>query len=192
MKFTQIPTNTFKELQLNAGVLLKDFSPSTATLNNSDIIGATSGGIQFTDTPSFKDYGEDIDNCPKNTLELKQIEDREVKISGTYITVNTDLVKSLIGSADVDSEDNTKIIPRDTLSESDFDDIWWVGDYSDKNDASNGGFIAIHMKNALSTGGFQIQSGDKAKGTFAFEYTAHYSIANQNEVPYEVYLKAGA
>ena len=60
-----------------------------------------------------------------------------------------------------------------------------------KNGATNGGYIAIHMMNALSTGGFQIQSGDKAKGQFAFEYTAHYSMDAADTVPFEIYIKAG-
>lgn len=66
MKFTQIPQDTFKELVLNAGVLLSAFSPDTAEYDNADIIGATSGGLTFVATPSFSDFGEDIDNCPKN------------------------------------------------------------------------------------------------------------------------------
>ena len=71
-------------------------------------------------------------------------------------------------------------------------DLWWVGDYSDKNGATNGGFVAIHVRNALNTGGFQLQSGDKSKGQFAFEFTGHYSIEAQDVVPYEVYIKAGS
>ena len=47
MKFTQIPTDTFSHLQLNAGLLLKSFAPSTGTLDKADIIGATSGGVKF-------------------------------------------------------------------------------------------------------------------------------------------------
>ncbi len=47
------------------------------------------------------------------------------------------------------------------------------------------------MMNALSTGGFQLQSGDNAKGQFAFEYTAHYSMAAPDTVPFELYIKAG-
>ena len=64
MKFTQIPQDTFKELVLNAGVLLSDFNPVTAEYDNTDIIGATSGGTTFVATPSFSDFGEDIDTCP--------------------------------------------------------------------------------------------------------------------------------
>ena len=112
-------------------------------------------------------------------------------MSGTYVTVDTTQAKSLIGLADIGSADTTKVTPRNELLQADFDDIWWVGDYSDKNGATNGGFMAIHMMNALSTGGFAVQTGDKAKGQFAFEYTAHFSNSAQDTVPFEVYIKAG-
>ena len=191
MKFTKLPENTFEELQLNAGILLSTFTPSSATVEDSNILGATSGGVSFSDTPTYRDFGDDIDNCLENTKELKRIESRIIKMLGTFVTVNTARAKSLIAAADIDSMDGTKITPRDTLAAADFSDIWWVGDYSDKNGATNGGYIAIHLKNALSTGGFSIQSGDKAKGQFAFEYTAHYSISNTDAVPYEIYIKSG-
>lgn len=192
MKYTAIPTDTFSSLQLNAGVLLADFTPASGTFLDTDLIGATSGGVSFSDSPSFKDFAEDIDNAPKNMKEFKKLTDRDIKLSGTYVSLKTALAKSLIGAADIDGNDSTKIVPRKDLSDSDFDDIWWVGDYSDKNGATNGGYIAIHLKNALSTGGFKVQSSDEGKGQYAFEYTAHYSITAQDEVPYEVYIKAGA
>jgi hypothetical protein len=191
MKFTKIPTTTFQELQLNAGILASEFAPATGTLTDTDILGATSGGVNFTAVPSFIDLGEDVDNCPKNTKELKKLDGWDIKMSGTYVTVDTAQAKSLIGLADIGSTDTTKVTPRNELLQADFDDIWWVGDYSDKNGATNGGFMAIHMMNALSTGGFAVQTGDKAKGQFAFEYTAHFSNSAQDTVPFEVYIKAG-
>ncbi len=188
MKFTQIPESTFQQIQLNAGILLKNFNPADATVQNTDILGATSGGINFTAVPSFMDQGEDIDNCPKNMKELKQLDTWEIKLGGTFITVTADTAKMAIGAADVASN---KITPRNDLKDTDFTDLWWVGDYSDKNGDKNGGFVAIHMMNTLSTGGFAIQTGDKAKGQFAVEFTAHYSIKSQSTVPFEVYVKAG-
>lgn len=188
MKFTKIPETAFQQIQLNAGVLLKSFVPATGAIELTNILGATTGGFQFADTVTYMDFGDDIDNCPKNTKELKKIDTHEVKASGTYVTVNASLVQSLIGAADVAG---TKITPRNDLKDEDFVDLWWVGDYSDKNGETNGGYIAIHMMNTLSTGGFQIQTGDKTKGQFAFEYTAHYSMEAQDTVPYEVYVKAG-
>ena len=188
MKYTKIPETTFKNLQLNAGVLLSDFNPSTATVANEAIIGATTGGVNFTATPTFSDYGEDVDNCPKNMKELKKLDAWEISLSGTYVTVDANAVKALVGAADVSGN---KITPRNDLKLTDFTDIWWVGDYSDQNGETNGGFVAIHMMNALSTGGFAIKSSDNGKGNFAFTYTAHYSIDAQGTVPFEVYVKAG-
>lgn len=188
MKYTKIPETTFQNLQLNAGVLLSAFNPESATVANESIIGATTGGVNFTATPTFSDYGEDIDNCPKNMKELKKLDAWEISMSGTYVTVDANAVKALVGAADVSGN---KITPRNDVLLTDFTDIWWVGDYSDKNGETNGGFVAIHMMNALSTGGFAIQSSDNGKGNFAFTYTAHYSMDAQDTVPFEVYVKAG-
>ena len=76
MKFTQIPQDTFKELVLNAGLLLSAFTPATAEVADDAIIGATTGGLTFAATPTFSDFGDDIDNCPKNvqySCQLKRI-----------------------------------------------------------------------------------------------------------------------
>lgn len=195
-KFTQIPTNTFKKLQLNAGILTTDFDPATGGLTASNIIGATSGGVSFEATPSFSDFGEDIDNCPKNTKELKRLDSWEAKMSGSFVTMDTTAAVSVIGAAAVAGSDRTKVVPRNSVDAGDFKDIWWVGDYSDVNEggssAGKAGFIAVKLINALSTGGFKIQSGDRAKGTFEFEYTGHYSIENTDIVPFELYIKAGS
>lgn len=195
-KFTQIPTNTFKKLQLNAGILTTEFDPATGEFPASNIIGATSGGVSFEATPSFSDFGEDIDNCPKNTKELKRLDSWEAKMSGSFVTMDTAAAVSVIGTAAVAGDDQTKVVPRNSVDAEDFKDIWWVGDYSDVNEdgssAGKAGFIAVKLINALSTGGFKIQSGDKAKGTFEFEYTGHYSIANTDVVPFELYIKAGS
>lgn len=195
-KFTQIPTDTFKKLQLGAGILTTDFNPATGELSASNIIGATSGGVSFEATPSFSDFGEDIDNCPKNTKELKKLDSWEAKMSGSFVTMDTNVATSVIGTATVASDDSTKVVPRNSVDAKDFKDIWWVGDYSDINDdgssAGKAGFIAIKLIDALSTGGFKIQSGDKAKGTFEFEYTGHYSIEDTDIVPFELYIKAGS
>ena len=192
MKFTQIPSDTFKKLQLNAGVLATTFEPDTGTLTATNVIGATTGGISFEATPEFEDFGEDIDNCPKNTMELKKLTSWEVVLSGTFVTMDTEVAKSMTGAADIDGSDPTKVVPRNDVDvEKDFSDIWFVGDYSDENTGESAGFIAIRVINALSTGGFKLQTTDKGKGNFEFEYTGHYSMSAQDTVPFEIYVKAG-
>lgn len=189
MKYTQIPSTAFKNIQLNAGILVDAFTPSTGVIGN--LLGATSGGVNFTDTVEYKDFGEDIDNCPKNMLELKKLDKHEVKMTGTFVTINAATAKWLAGAADVDDIDSTHIIPRNDILASDFKDIWWIGDYSDDNTGDNAGFVAIHMMNALNTGGFQIQTTDKEKGKFAFEFMGHYSMGAQDTVPYEIFVRQG-
>lgn len=196
MKFTKVPTTTFQQIQLNAGILLKDFTVQSGTFQNSDIIGATTGGISFSAVPNFIDFGEDIDNVPKNTKELKKIDDYTVTMSGTFVTMTADAAALMVGAADVASG---KVSPRSIIEQTDFDDIWFVGDYSDVNadsgtgqSATTAGFIAIKLIDALSTGGFVVQTGDKVKGQFSFEFTGHYSIADEELTPpFEIYVKAG-
>lgn len=192
MKYTKIPTDTFKNLQLNAGVLLKSFDVDTQTLAADSIVGATSGGVSFTAVPSFIDFGEDIDNCPKNMKEMKKLDSWEAKMSGTFASVSKSLAKTLVGAADLSG---SKIAPRNDLADADFTDLWWVGDYSEVNEdgtsTGKAGFIAIHLLNSLSTGGFSIQSSDKGKGQFEFEFTGHYSMEDQDKVPFEVYVQEG-
>lgn len=191
MKFTKIPSDAFQKLQINAGILTSDFTPATGTIGEAGQIGATTGGVNFTATPTYSDFGEDIDNCPKNMKELKKLDSWEAKMSGTFVNADTAIAKRLCGAADIGTTDTTKITPRNDLSSADFGDIWLVGDYSDNNGETNGGFIAIKLINALSTGGFQLKTSDKAKGQFAFEFTGHYSMSAQDTVPFEIYIKAG-
>ena len=193
MKFTQVPTDTFENLVLNAGILVDEFTPSSGVIGN--LLGATTGGIEFSTNPTYNDFGEDIDNVPANTKQLKRLQSFDPTMSGTFLTVDTATVKSLIGAADIGTSDTTKVVPRDQLLQADFDDVWWVGDYSDKNvDAESthtAGYIAIHLMNALNTAGFKITSSKDNKAQMAFEYHGHYDISNISTPPFEIYVKAG-
>lgn len=189
MKFTQVASDAFAKLQLNAGIILTEFDPATPTVDKTKIFGATSGGTAFATNPEYVDFGEDIDNVPPNTKQLKRLQSVAPTMSGTLKTADTAVAKALIGGADIGA--NGKITPRADLVDADFIDLWWVGDYSDKNGNTNGGFIAIKLANALNTGGFQLQSNDDGKGDFEFEFTGHYDIENIDTLPFEVWVKTG-
>ena len=186
-KYTQVPSDTMQKLVMNAGILVKGFSPATGEVTG--IMGATTGGLVFEATPDFIDFGEDVDNMPKNTKEMKQINDVTVHVSGTLLTLDAESAKSLMAAADIDENDATKIIPRMNLTDGDFEDIWIIADYSDENTGASAGYVAVHLMNALNTGGFHITTADRAKGQFPFDYTAHYSINEPETIPYEVYVK---
>lgn len=185
-KFTVIPKDTFDDLQLDAGVLLKNFTPATAAVpQDSDIICATTGGINATCTPTYSDLGEDVDNCPNNMKELKHLDGWDCTLAFTSLGMSTAAIKMALGSADIDTSDNTKVTPRRDLKQSDFSDIWWVGDKAD------GGMVAIQLKNALSTGGFSLQTSKSGKGQISVTLTGHVSIEAQSEMPMVFYSTSG-
>lgn len=189
-KFTKVAEDAFEQLQLNAGILVDTFTPSTGTIGN--ILGATTGGISFASNPSFSDFGEDVDNVPNNMKEFKHLDGYDPHMSGNFLTCTPSLAKMLVGAADIATGDNTKVVPRNELLAADFDDVWWVGDYSDVVTGENAGFMAIHLLNALNTSGFQITTTKNGKGQLAFDFQGHYSLDAQDTVPFEIYVKAGA
>ena len=188
LKYTKIPVDTFEKIVMNAGIMCKNFDPVTKEATNQ--IAATTGGLTVVCTPEFADYGEDIDNCPKNMMELKKINSYDCNVSGTMITVDKAAGKMLLGAAD-ENEDGS-ITPRMNLTPSDFEDVWIIGDYSDVNTGADAGYIAIHLLNALNTSGFSLTTTDKGKGQFAFTLTGHVSMAEQDKVPFELYVSSGA
>lgn len=182
-RFDKISEDAFNQLQVETGVLLSSFDPSSPTVTDANIITATTGGITASCTANYIDWGEDVDNVPINMMELKRIDSYECTLSFTALSVTANLIKLGVGAADVSSG---TITPRAQLATADFTDIWWVGDLSD------GGFVAVKLSNALSTGGFSIQSGKNAKGQYSVTMTGHVSIEAQDEVPMEFYIGAPA
>lgn len=181
--FTVIPQDTFNDLQVDAGVLLNNFDPEhPAAPADGDIICATTGGINPTCVPTYSDYGEDIDNVPTNMKELKHLDGWECRIATTGLGTSPELIRMALGAADVVGN---KITPRRDLKQTDFTDIWWVGDKAD------GGMVAIQLKNALSTGGFSLQTTKNGKGQVALEITGHVSINDQDTMPMVFYSTAG-
>ncbi len=186
MFFEKIKKDTFESLPLGAGILCDKFTPTplsgATNVADENILGATSGGSNFSAVPSFIDHAEGIDNCPPDMKELKDIDTVAVKLSGTFTSLSAKLAAQLAAAADVSGQ---KVTPRLHLKPEDFKDLWLVCDYG------KGGMIAIHIMNALSTGGFSIQTENKNKGKSSFEFTGHFSMDKQDVVPYEVYIAKG-
>lgn len=181
-KFTVIPTDAFDALQLDAGVLLRTFDPAQPDApDDEDIICATTGGINPQCIPTYSDFGEDVDNVPNNMMEFKHLDGWDCKIATTGLGTSPALIKLALGAADIDGTDTSKIVPRRDLRQTDFSDLWWVGD------KANGGCVAIQLKNALSTGGFSLQTSKNGKGQVSIELTGHVSISAQSTVPMVFY-----
>lgn len=188
MLATQVPENVFAYIQKNAGIILNDFDPVKGEVSRAAIKGATNGGISFKDTLSLKDNGEDVDNMPAGMMEMIELEDHDVHCSGTFISVTAHTVRDLAAIADESESGGVKrITPRQDIVISDFQKtMWLLWDYG------NGGFIAIRLDNVLNTAGLSIQSTNKGKGQFAFDFKAHYSISAPDTVPYDIFVKEGS
>ena len=184
--FTAISQEAFSEIQTDAGMLLKTFNPAQpAAPADADIITATTGGITVSCTPSYSDFGEDIDNVPNNMKELKHLDGWDCKMATTALGTSPDAIKLSLGAADIDGQNTSKIVPRRDLEQTDFADLWWVGDKLD------GGFVAVKLINALSTGGFSLKTTKNGKGQLTLELTGHVSISAQSVMPMEFYSVEG-
>ena len=185
-KFTVIPKDTFDDLQLDAGVVLTSFDPSAPAVTDSAIVCATTGGITVSCVPTYSDLGEDVDNCPNNLKELKHLDSWECKMSFSALGTSPKMIRMALGAADIDGTDTTKVIPRRDLKQSDFADLWWVGDKAD------GGLVAVQLKNALSTSGFSLKTTKNGKGQLSVEFTGHVSIEDQDTMPMVFYSTAAS
>lgn len=181
-KYKKIAPGTQNQLLLGAAVIATNFDPEQGALADEDILGSTTGGVRVNIVPKYVDHGSDIDNCPKNTKELKDVEDWSINASGTFVTISPETSKMLVAAAD--GGENNKLTPRMSLKDEDFSELWVIGSYSASEDA----FIAINLRNALNVDGFTIQTGDRAKGQFAFNFAAHFSLEDPDEVPFDIYL----
>ena len=184
MKFVKVPENAFKEMQLEAGLILSQFDITGETdVEDTDIVCATTGGINIVCKPTFTDYGSDIDNVPNNMLEFKEIDGWDCSIGFTALNASASFIKMALCAADVDGG---KITPRNDLTADDAKDVWWVGERKD------GGFVACCLKNSLSTDGLSLKTTKNGKGNLSCTLTGHVSIKAQDVVPMEFYVQEGA
>lgn len=178
--FNKVTAESLENVQINAGMILNSFSPSNPTApTSSTIVCATTGGITATCTPTFEDFGSDIDNCPNNTKELKRITAYECTLAFTAVEMTADTIKLALGAA---SSISGEVQPRKDVINADFKDIWFVSERVDDK------VIAIKLKNALSTGGFSYKTQKDGKGNLSVTLTGHISISNPDDVPMVFYI----
>lgn len=180
LDFKKIPQSTFKELILDAGMLVKNFDPaSPATPADADIITATTGGVNIVCKANYSNLGEDMDNVSNNMMELEYLDGWDCSMSTTALGTSPAIIKLALGAADVDDTDATHIVPRSRLKLADFSTIWWIGP------KAAGGWAAVKLSNALSTEGLSIQTTKNGKATIALTLKGHVSINAQDVVPME-------
>lgn len=191
-QYTKVPADLTQTVQMNAGVIVDGFTPSTGVIGN--LLGATSSGVSFEPNPIYEDFGADVDNVPANAWQLKRIVGYDPALSGSFRTMTPALAKQLTGAGSVDG---ARIVPGHSLTQADFSDVWVIGDYSNLNSGTGAsapyaGYIAIHLKHALNAHGFRWRTRKDGKGEFDFEFHGHYDLTAPDEAPFEIYIRAGA
>lgn len=199
---TAVRTETFKNLQLNAGAFLVNFDYSsietvdalkaaiaTALEDKSKTLGATRGGGTFTATPQVRNI--EADGKRYEFVGSTVFDSWSIKLTGTLMEIIPENFSRILAAADVteNSGNTVKTIKvRTDVKSTDFiDTLTWVGDTSR-------GAMMITIKNALNTTGATLTFTDKGEGTLPFEFTAHQSSVEDTEyAPFEiVYLEDAA
>ena len=125
-------------------------------------------------------FGQQIRASWDKMIKSLRVDGWECTMSTTAVGTSAELIKLSLGAADITAA-SSKITPRRDLEQTDFSDLWWVGD------KAGGGMVAVKLINTLSTGGFSLQTTKNGKGQISLTITGHVSINAQDVVPMEFY-----
>lgn len=195
---TALRADTFDNLQLNAGVFLKNFTltgtgaPTNAgalktaiatAISSGNTLGATRGGGSFNVTRERRT--PDIDGMRYPFMGGEFVDSSDAYLSATLVEATPDNFKEALGSATKTTSGSVTTIKMNTaIADTDYlTNLVWVGDLSD------GRLVCIELLNALNTADLQFTFTDKNEGTLAVEFHAHQAeVDNYDEAPFAVYF----
>lgn len=192
---TGLSSDSFQNMQLNAGILLRNFTYSSATDASSlmtlveaaktsgGILGATLGGGTFSLRPTMRQIEADGVRGP--FVDSKVIDMWDGRLSTTVKELTANNLKDALITADVSTDTGGKVTTikvRTEVKSTDYiDNIVWIGERKD------GALLLICLYNALNTNGCTFNFRDRNEGTLALEYQAHYDdVLDQDEAPVDI------
>lgn len=178
---TKISAASANKIQVEAGLLLKDFDvTSPEEPADADIVCATSGDFSIRAVPETQDFFEDVNNAANNTKEGKRITGWDCGLSVNALDIDEDMLVLTLGAADAS---NGKVTPRAQYKLTDFGSLYWIGDMVDDTK-----LLCVKLIDAVSTGGFSLTTTKNGKGQMALELTGHTSMSSPELVPIEIYV----
>lgn len=190
---TGLRPETFENLQLNAGVFLKNFDYASATdaatledavldalESGTGVLGATRGGGSFECTPETRTVEADGMRYPFKGSTVNDL--WTVKLKTTLIEATPENFKDALISADLTTTGNKTVIKvRTAIRAADYiPSVCWIGDTSK-------GLALIKLDNALNIAGATFTFTDKGEGTLPVEFQAHQgSLKDMEYAPFEV------
>lgn len=190
---TGLTVETFKRLQLNAGVFLKNFDWTQYTTidalaealeeavdNPETRLGATRSGGSFTATPETRNI--EADGKRYEFVGSTVYDSWDIRMTGTLLETTPGNVRDVLSTADMEEEEPGKIVLtlRTQPKEEDYMRLTWIGDTSE-------GFMLIDLKNALNTAGMSFSFADKSEGVLPFDFKAHQdNVTDYDKAPVQI------
>ena len=192
---TPLRTGTFKKLILNAGALLHNFDPSsyataealrtalaTALADPEKNLGATRGGGTFNVAREMRQV--EADGVRYRFVGDTFVDSADAYVSTTLLELGSpEVLQNVLGTPTVTTSGaKTLIKMRTRIEDSDYlEHLCWVGDVAD------GGFVIIHLLNALNTTDLTITYTDKGEATLPVEFHAFQpTVETYDYAPFEV------
>lgn len=191
---TPCRTETFQNLQLNAGAFLIDFAYSeytdatalrtalaTALQDNTKVLGATRGGGSFVATSEIRE--PEVDGKRYRFKGGAFVDSVDAQLSGTLVEIRPEVFAKVLATGEVaTSGKKTTVKMHTAIQDTDYiGKLVWIGDMSD------GGLVLIALKNALNNNGMTLTFADKGEGTIPFEFHAYQdAVEDYDYAPFEV------
>ena len=184
--------NTWRNLQLNAGVFLSNFDFSgaesvtqlrqmilAAAEDDRKVLGATAGGGSFRCRPKLRMI--ETDGMRVAAAKATVNEGWTVRMKGVMLEITPGGFKTALGMADMAETVRMKEIrARMDVKDSDFiERLCWVGDTSR-------GYLLIEMSNALNMSGAELLFSEQSEGRMPFDFQAHMSDPDDEYAPFRI------
>ena len=179
---TRITADAAKNLQINAGLLLRAFDihhPAAPT--DEQIICETTGEFTITCTPVVEDLIGDMNCAPIGTKEGRVITGWKCGLNVTALSITPQTLALALGAGEAEGDNGVR--GRAAYRPDDFRCLDWIGDMMDENRL----FVVV-MEDTVSTGGITFTSRHHGKGALVLNLTAHGSVADPQKVPMAFYL----
>ena len=184
---------SYTNLQLNAGLFLKNFAPSAAKtpaelktliadaiLRDECVIGATRGGGTFQCKPETRQIEAD---GLRYAFKGSTVNDRwVVKMTGAMLEITPANFAAALACAEITAEGQVTVVrARTDIRDEDYiPSLCWVGETSR-------GFVVIQLDNALNLSGANFTFTDRGEGTLPFEFQAHQaSLEDSDYAPFRI------
>ena len=173
----------FEDMAYGSAILVKDFDPTTfEPPAEGDTYMVTTGDISINDNFTRVDLGEDVNGIYFAYKELQVITAKEAAtVTVTALNFGVEDIRRALGAADVDSQNSNKVTTRLYYKPTDFENIALIFP------KVGGGYVALVMSNALSTGGLGITTTKNGKATMSLTFTAYRSIESKTVGEIEYY-----